>query len=154
MLSKIISNLGIYPAVSNDMKILIVDDNSGTLNALRIGLTSFGFHVITASSGVQALGILVETIQDNKGPDLLLTDLKMPGMSGMELIHMAREIHADLPVILMTGFGDKTIRREFRNLERFAYLEKPFVPEELVNIIYQLKTLEHSEKSATDVVGH
>ena len=124
------------------MKILIVDDSGGTRNALRIGLTSFGYDVITASGGEEALGILAQTLHGHEQPDLLLTDFKMPKMSGLQLIDSARALNPKLPVILMTGYGDKALRMRTQGLDRFAYLEKPFQPEKLVKIIRRLDEAE------------
>ena len=136
------------------MRILIVDDSNGTLNALRIGLTSFGYRVTTASNGIQALHFIVETLHSSEKPDLLLTDFKMPRMNGLQLIASARAVSDELPVILMTGYGDKTIHRRTLALDRFAYLEKPFQPEELVKIIQRLVTLEAFGRPAEDSKCH
>ena len=135
------------------MRILIVDDNRGTLNALRIGLTSFGHHVTAVSSGSQALRIIVETLHGESRPDLLLTDLKMPKMSGLQLIRAARSVNANLPVILMTGYGGETIRRETRELEGFAYLEKPFQPEDLATVIGRLARRSDMDSSGAEGKG-
>ncbi len=128
------------------MRILIVDDSSGTRNALRIGLTSFGYDVTIASSGDEALGIIAETLHDQEKPDLLLTDLKMPRMNGLQLIDSARAVNPTLAVILMTGYWDNAVRLKTLGLDRFAYLEKPFQPEALVKVIQGLKAAEVYER--------
>ncbi len=64
--------------------------------------------------------------------DLLITDLKMPGMSGMELLSEARKIHADLPVILITGFSTVDTAIEALRLGASDFIKKPYDPEELV----------------------
>lgn len=120
------------------LKILIVDDHSGTLNGLRAGLTSMGFEIITASGGSEALMILNELIRRREIPDLLLTDYKMAKMNGIDLIHTAKAMTADLPAILMTGYGDKWIKKKLKQLARCGYIDKPFHPEALVNLIHAL----------------
>ncbi len=75
-------------------------------------------------------------------------------MNGLQLIASARAVSAKLPVILMTGYGDKTVRRRTLGLDRFAYLEKPFQPEELVKIIQRLMALEASGRPAEDSECH
>lgn len=116
------------------MKILIVDDDRGILNALKVGLTSFGHEVVVAENGNQALNI----IEENKSVDLMITDLKMPGMNGLELIRLAKESKPGFMVILITAYGDDSVREEVRNLGSCGYIDKPFRPEDIFKAIRKL----------------
>ena len=121
------------------MKILIVDDNRGTLNALRIGLTSFGHAVITASSGAQALRIIVETIHDKERPDLLLTDMDMPSMNGIELMEKVRiELaNSETPIIVCTA-EDNITEEELFGKGANLVLKKPVSPIQLMEAVAKL----------------
>lgn len=117
------------------MKILIVDDNPGTCNAFRIGLISMGFQIATAADGEEALRMISTTIDTEERPELLLTDLRMPRMNGLDLIHKARELVPELPAILMTAYGDDQVRNVVKALDRCKFLDKPFTVQDLVSII-------------------
>lgn len=115
------------------MKILVVDDDQGTINALSAGLSSFGHQVVVAENGPQALEAL-------KGEplDLIVSDLKMPGMSGLDLIRSAKELRPGFPCILMTAFGNSEVRQAAQSLGLCGYIEKPFTPESLLSVIEAL----------------
>ena len=120
------------------MNILIVDDDPGTLNALSVGLTSFGHEIATAKNGAEAFAILQCSNNGNKPVEFLISDLKMPGMNGLELIQSARKLRPDLSAILMTAYGRAHVQREVMKLARCGYMEKPFNGETLLKKIYEL----------------
>lgn len=123
------------------MKILIVDDDQGTLNALSVGLTSFDFQIVTAKNAAEALGILESSENGNKQVEFIITDLKMPGMNGLELIQSAGKLIPDLSAILITAYGNRHVYGEVMKLARCGYLEKPFTPEALIDKINEIKAL-------------
>ena len=86
--------------------ILIVDDERNYLLILRAVLEEEGYEVLTASNGQDALGI-----QKTADLDLILTDMKMPGMDGIQLLENIKAVDSDLPVIMMTAHGtiDKAV---------------------------------------------
>jgi|RhiMetdeSRZDD1v2_1073273.scaffolds.fasta_scaffold179497_3 two-component system, chemotaxis family, sensor kinase CheA len=98
-----------------DMKkvpsVLIAEDNDDMLNILRGMLAQSGVHVIPAINGREALNIL-DNPQDNSLPDLLLTDIQMPEMSGIELIREIRnrENFTNLPIIAMSSGSSEIIK--------------------------------------------
>ncbi len=114
------------------MRILAVDDDTGTLNALRAYLASAGHEVITAADGYEALDMIEASIQETQPIDVMVTDLKMPRMSGLELIRKARTERHWLPAVLMTAYGDESAQSQVKQLRSCGYLEKPFNPENLL----------------------
>ena len=120
------------------MKILIVDDESGTRNALKTGLISFGYQVLAAVDAPEALKIIESSINMVEPVEIMVTDLRMPGMNGLELIRSAKKMSPGLAAILMTAYGDDHIRDEVTNLGRCRYIDKPFVPGTLLNIIEEI----------------
>ena len=117
------------------MKILIVDDDQGTLNALKAGLISYGYQVLLAQDGHQGLQIIKSLMSSTEPVALLVTDLRMPNMNGLELIRLTRQIIPGLAVILMTAYGDKHIIEEVKKLDDCGYINKPFSPESLQEMI-------------------
>jgi two-component system, NtrC family, response regulator HydG len=111
-------------------RILVADDESSSRSGLQALLRQEGFDVILAEDGYKALARLQET-----APDVLLTDLKMPGLDGIELLRKARELYPDLVVILMTAFaGVETAVQAMREGAE-DYLTKPVQIDELVLVV-------------------
>ncbi len=110
--------------------ILVVDDAPNTLEVLRRNLTSKGYQVFTAPGVVEAIKIL-----DATPVDLVLTDLKMPKVSGLDLIKHVRENFKDTEVMMITGYA--TVEGAVKALKTGAeeYLPKPFTDEELFSAV-------------------
>lgn len=107
--------------------VLVVDDKEMMRDSVGSTLQRAGFAVVTAESGEQAL-----TIAAKRRPDAVVTDLKMPGLSGIELLERLREIDSELPVVLMTAFGTIETAVSAMKLGAFDYITKPFQGDELV----------------------
>lgn len=107
-------------------RILVVDDSPSTLEVLRRNLADGGHFVVTASGAADALALLSFT-----RVDLVLTDLKMPGLSGLDLVRHVRENLKETEVVVITGYA--TIGGAVEALRTGAedYLAKPFTDEEL-----------------------
>jgi two-component system NtrC family response regulator len=107
-------------------KILVADDDESFRRVLEFGLKQQGYEVKTAADGEQAL----EQLKSERF-DLLLSDMKMPGLSGLELLMRALELDRDLKVILITAYATVQQAVEAVKLGAFDYLTKPFEKEEL-----------------------
>ncbi len=118
-------------------KILVVDDEPAARTALAEVLRQEDYEVETAGDGFKALGRMEEF-----APDLILTDLNMPGIDGVELLRKVKEGNAELPVVLMTAFGgvEPAVRAMREGAE--DYLTKPLNTDELMLVL--ARTLEHS----------
>ena len=110
-------------------KILIVDDEMGILDTLQILFRSEGFEVAVANSGRQAL----ESLEAER-PDLVLSDIRMPGAGGLEVLSKAKEVDPELPVILMTAQASPQSAMRAVNEGAFHYIQKPFANDELLTI--------------------
>jgi len=117
------------------LDILVVDDDTGTLNAVKVGLLSKGHNALIAGSGEEALKIIKARKAKEEPLDLLLTDLKMPKMDGLKLIRAARKIIPEIKAILMTAYGDDNVKKKTRALGQCSYMDKPFRPEALIKMI-------------------
>ncbi|RNC81051.1 MAG: sigma-54-dependent Fis family transcriptional regulator [Phycisphaera sp.] len=107
--------------------VLVVDDKEMMRDSVGSTLQRAGFAVITAENGEHAL-----TAAAKRRPDAVVTDLKMPGLSGIELLERLREIDTELPVVLMTAFGTIETAVSAMKLGAFDYITKPFQGDELV----------------------
>jgi two-component system NtrC family response regulator len=106
--------------------ILIVDDEKNYLLVLKELLSEEGYEILTAQSAAEALTIFQESELD-----LVITDMKMPGMSGMELLSILKEKDLNLPVIMMTAFGTVEKAVEAMKKGAYDYILKPFDNETL-----------------------
>jgi DNA-binding NtrC family response regulator len=118
-------------SLEDNMEILIVDDERDLLESLRRGLNCLHHKTREVTSADAALKVL----QASPSIDLVITDHAMPGMSGMELVEWIRREKADLPVIMMTAFGDKDMVIRILKNRRSGYIEKPFTLKELTEEI-------------------
>ena len=108
------------------MKVLVVDDEPGMVNTLEAGLVSAGYQVVTASNGGQALQIIKLSSKKAEPVGLLVTDLIMPGINGLDLVELARQLLPGLPAILVTAYGVDNVCKDAMSLGSCEYLEKPF----------------------------
>lgn len=106
--------------------LLIVDDEKNYLLVLEDLLSEAGYHVMTADSGSKGLELAL-----SNDLDVLITDMKMPGLDGMTLLERVHSEKADLPVIMMTAFGSVEKAVEAMRKGAFDYILKPFKNEEL-----------------------
>jgi len=113
--------------VSERPRILVVDDESAILVSLGILFKNEGFEVATAQGGKAGLEAL-----EKSPPDVLLTDIRMPGVSGMDLLAAARRQDPELPVILMTAQAELRTAIDAVNQGAYQYIQKPFETAALV----------------------
>ena len=108
-------------------RILVVDDDKNIVQVVRTRLQSENYDVDVAFSGPEALNLW----QENQY-DVMITDMKMPGMDGLELMKTAQELKKTLPVVILTGHA--TVDNGIHSLEEGAceYLLKPFNTETLM----------------------
>ncbi|NVL90470.1 MAG: sigma-54-dependent Fis family transcriptional regulator, partial [Desulfobacterales bacterium] len=110
--------------------ILIVDDEKNYLVVLSAFLSGEGYEILTAETARQALEVMQTT-----DLDLVLTDMKMPAMGGIELLKRIKERAPDLPVIMMTAYGTVEKAVEAMQLGAFNFILKPFQNETLKHIV-------------------
>ncbi|HEY2805428.1 MAG TPA: sigma-54 dependent transcriptional regulator [Gemmatimonadales bacterium] len=115
--------------MSSAPTILVVDDESAILDTVRILLKNEGFAVTTAQGGKAGL----EAIANGEFA-VVLTDVRMPGAGGIDILKAARGRDGDVPVILMTAQAELRTAIDGLNLGAFQYIQKPFTNDELVAI--------------------
>jgi len=109
--------------------ILVIDDEAGILDTLRILLKNSGFNPETAQGGKTGLEAM-----KSRPPDIVLTDVRMPGVSGIDILAAAREVDPEIPVILMTAQASLQSAIQAVNEGAFYYIQKPFANDELIAI--------------------
>jgi PAS domain S-box-containing protein len=103
-----------------DKRILLVDDEEGIRKVLGISLADVGYEVLTAADGKQALKLF-----NQHNPPIVITDIKMPVMDGIELLKLIKRENSDAEVIMLTGHGDMDLAIECLKLEATDFITKP-----------------------------
>src|SRR5438270_395537 len=119
-------------------RILIVDDQEMMRDSLATTLVREGHEVVAAGDGQAA----VTRLSNGTRFDLLITDLKMPRMTGIELLADVKKLRPELPVVLMTAFATVQTAVEAMRLGAYDYIQKPFDGEEIKLLVD--RTLEHN----------
>jgi two-component system, response regulator, stage 0 sporulation protein F len=112
--------------VTLSKKILIVDDQFGIRVLLQEVLVQEGYKVFQAPNGPTALDIV-----KTQSPDLILLDMKIPGMDGLEILRNIRKMEVDTKVIMMTAYGELDLIQEAMEMGALAHFTKPFDIDEL-----------------------
>jgi heterodisulfide reductase subunit A len=133
--------------VRKDFRILVVDDELIMRDSLKAWLEDEGFAVDIAASGPEALNHL-----SKQAYELMLVDIKMPGMDGVELLQKAKEVFPDLSVVMMTAYATVETAVEAMKIGALDYLLKPFDPDTLIPMIIRTyQDLEASKEPPMEV---
>jgi two-component system response regulator (stage 0 sporulation protein F) len=116
-------------------KVLIVDDQNGIRVLLLEVFSSEGYTTFQASNGKLALEIVRK-----ESPDLVLLDMKIPGMDGLEILKHIKSMNKEIKVIMMTAYGELDMIKESTELGALMHFTKPFDIDEMLNAVnYQLR---------------
>lgn len=107
-------------------KILIVDDQYGIRILLNEVFNKEGYQTFQAANGIQALDIVTK-----ERPDLVLLDMKIPGMDGIEILKRMKMIDGSIRVIIMTAYGELDMIQESKELGALTHFAKPFDIDEI-----------------------
>src|SRR5918993_1769537 len=119
-------------------RILVCDDQEMMRDSLAANLAREGHDVVATGDGTVA----VSKLEGSTRFDLLITDLKMPKMTGIELLAEAKRLRPDMPVVLMTAFATVNTAVEAMKLGAYDYIQKPFDGDEIKLLVE--RTLEHN----------
>ncbi len=129
-------------------KALVIDDDVATLEFMKFRLKDEGFNVTTAERGQQALDFVRETEFD-----IILTDLNLPDLNGIEMVKQSKQISPDTEIIMITGFGSMEKAIEATKAGAFHYVEKPVNFEELSLLIGKAVERKQQAKEIKELRG-
>ncbi len=112
------------------VRILVVDDELHVRTSLAIWLREEGYEVVTASSGAEALEMI-----SHATPDILMVDIKMPGMDGLEVLRRAKRISPEATIVLMTAYAAVDTAVQALKDGAYDYIVKPFDPEHVSRLV-------------------
>jgi DNA-binding NtrC family response regulator len=111
-------------------RILVVDDDESLRRVMQMQLEEAGYEVLAAPQGQDAL-----TLMEDATPALVITDLKMPGISGLDLLRKLREVYPETTVIMVTAFGTVSTAVEAMKAGAYDYISKPVDYEQLMLVV-------------------
>ena len=127
---------------AQNIKVMVVDDEEDFLELVKETVRNLGFNVIAVSSGEEALSIF----KNSSDIKVVLTDLVMSGMNGIELVKEARKQGINLNFIIMTAYGEMESYIEAMNLGVVDYISKPINREQLLHLISKAAGYERKTK--------
>lgn len=117
--------------VLDGLRVLVAEDDTEMRRLIVESLVRDGAEVSEAASGLSLLDRLRRLVAQEDLPHLLITDVRMPGLTGLQVLAMMRERGLKVPVILITAFGDEDIHNEAASLGALAVFDKPFDVDDL-----------------------
>lgn len=128
------------------MKVLVVDDTKNIRMLLTTCLELYGYEVVTAADGLDALNVIKV-----ENPDLIFLDIKLPEISGTEVLRRIRSTGIITPVVIMTAFATVKNAIECTKLGAVAYLQKPFTADKVKTVIKELSDCSFSEEDSIEL---
>ena len=102
------------------LKVLIIDDEQPTLFMFKLFLDAYGYEVVTAENSAEGIELFKK-----EQPSIIFTDIKMPGMDGLDALKKLKSINPMVQVIVMTGHGDEGLMKQAMELKATDFLNKP-----------------------------
>ncbi len=131
--------------MSQQLRIVVIDDDQGVLKALGLVFQTLGHQASLFNTGGDAVAYLAA----NPRVDVVVSDLRMPGMDGTEVLRRLRQSHPNIPVVIMSGHATSNDRATLVALGARAVLSKPFAPAELLGLVdVGARSIERKEKVA------
>jgi len=118
---------------SPNARALIIEDDEEMRSLLKDFFVEEGFGTDSVSNGYDAFGVLVK-----KPFDLVITDIRMPGLTGLDILPRIKKIQPEVAIIVITAFGTEEVRRKAFERGANAYLEKPIHFQELRGLIHDV----------------
>jgi DNA-binding response OmpR family regulator len=118
---------------NNKKRILVVEDDEEMRSLLKDFIEAEGFEIDSVSNGSEAFRILVRELFD-----LVITDIRMPGLTGLDILPGIKKLQPEAPIIVITAFGSEEVHRRAIERGATAYLEKPLHFHELKTMIHEI----------------
>jgi two-component system cell cycle sensor histidine kinase/response regulator CckA len=125
-------------------KVLLIDDEEQFRNSVKIALKREGIQVTDEQDGSDGLRNIILSMATGNLYDLIILDIMMPGLTGIDILEFFIQNEMDVPVIVVTGYMDYDLRFFCSNIKKITVMEKPFSHDKLVGqVLEMLKTKDH-----------
>lgn len=115
------------------IKILVLDDEKGIIEQLKSFFGYRGYKVFTATTGKEAISII-----DKENPNILLLDIKMEGVSGLDILKYAKEKNSKVKTVMLTALKDIDTKSQAKELGADEYITKPFSLQDIERLVIRL----------------
>ena len=129
-------------------RVLIIDDEAEIRRNLTVGLTQEGYNAVACPDGISAIHELNTSREKGIAYDYLVTDIFMPDIDGLKILKVIKVQYPDLPVLVITGFGDEALKMTALSEQNTGFLDKPFEIPDLVNALEDLSPGSTQEAAA------
>ena len=119
-------------------RILLAEDTEQTRITFGTILRKAGYDVVALADGREALSKILTLEKENNQADLLITDIRMAGLDGLQLADQLDKLRIRIPILAMTGYGDKDLVVELMRRGCLEYIEKPFEAIELLECVARI----------------
>lgn len=119
-------------------KILLIEDEAGIRRTLTVSLMQEGYEVEPCENGLSGLSRVDNYVEKGHSFDAVILDINLPDINGLKVLRFLKEKHPNLPVIMITGYGDEAMEDEVKIRQGDAYLEKPIDSNKLDNYLKDL----------------
>jgi DNA-binding response OmpR family regulator len=143
------------PPQGSPARVLVAEDDFELRRMMVRALRKDGYEIVEATDGIELLERVADTYYDDKDGrpyDVIVTDIRMPGWSGMQVLHGFRGRAEATPVILVTAFGDEQTHRLAEKLGAVCVLDKPFDMDDLRMIV--LNTVKRQYAASAAISAH
>lgn len=128
-------------ALAKRPRVIVAEDEADVRQLVAVALRGLGYQIIEARTGAELLdelgdGLLQEDLAAR--PDLIISDIRMPGLTGIEILAGLRQAEWSTPILLMTAYADPETRELARRLGANAFFEKPFDIDDLVTVVINM----------------
>jgi CheY-like chemotaxis protein/glycine cleavage system H lipoate-binding protein len=131
--------------MSRSLDILVVDDEQVVLDSVKKHLRKENYSLVTVLSAEEGLDILNDSV-----PDIILTDLMMPEIDGLEFMKIVKNKYPQIPIVMITGYATINTALQATQLGAFDYIAKPFTKSELISVVQRAADLVLNSSNATN----
>ena len=121
-----------------EKRVLLIDDEAGLRRSVSFGLAQKGYQTEPCENGMKGLQALDTHRKQSIPLDCAIVDVRLPDIDGLKLLKVIKFNYPDLPVIVITGYGNEAVEDAVRTHHADAYLEKPFMIEELIKVLEEI----------------
>jgi len=136
--------------------LLLVDDEAGLRRSLNFGMAQQGYHVDALEEGLPALDMVDKAIKRGSPYNCVVADINLPDINGLKLLEVLKSKYPNQPVIVISAYGNEATRDQVATMRGDAYLDKPFLVEELTALLKGLpaRKVVVAERPAADLGVH
>jgi CheY-like chemotaxis protein len=137
------------PVLPRAPRVIVAEDEADVRQLVAVALRGLGYDIVEASSGAELLEALADALLGGRAadrPDLIISDIRMPGLTGLEVLAGLRQARWPTAIVLMTAYSDLATREEARRLGADAFFAKPFDIDDLMTAVVNMTSRDSRDR--------